>query len=114
MNRKTGKCFKYCRCNLRLVFMVELVPGVHLVDSSIGCNTYLIIDNGVTLVDTGLRGNEKRIYGCMKKLGYVPGDIKRIIITHAHLDHINCLYRLKKDTGAQVMASEADARHHGR
>ncbi len=89
--------------------MVELVPGVHLVDGSVGCNTYLIIDNGVTLVDTGLRGNEKRIYRCMEKLGYGPRDIKRIIITHAHLDHINCLYRLKADSGAQVMASEADA-----
>ncbi len=88
--------------------MVELVPGVHLVDGSIGCNTYLIIDNGVTLVDTGLRGNEKRIYRCMEKLSYEPKDIKRIIVTHAHLDHINCLYRLKENTGAQVMASEAD------
>jgi glyoxylase-like metal-dependent hydrolase (beta-lactamase superfamily II) len=89
--------------------MVELVPGVHLVDGSIGCNAYLIIDNGVTLVDTGLRGNEKRIYGCMEKLGYAPEDIRRIIITHAHLDHINCLHRLKADTGAQVMVSETDA-----
>lgn len=89
--------------------MVELVPGVHLVDGSIGCNTYLIIDNGVTLVDTGLRGNEKKIYASLEKLGYMPKDIKRIIITHAHLDHINCLHRLKEDTGAQVMASEADA-----
>ncbi len=90
--------------------MVELVPGVHMVDGSIGCNTYLIIDNGrITLVDTGLRGNEKRIYVCMEKLGYAPKDVKRIIITHAHLDHINCLRRLKDDTGAQVMVSEADA-----
>jgi glyoxylase-like metal-dependent hydrolase (beta-lactamase superfamily II) len=89
--------------------MVELVPGVHMVDGSIGCNTYLVIDSGVTLVDTGLRGNEKRIYACMEKLGYAPEDIKRIIITHAHLDHINCLRRLKDDTGARVMVSEADA-----
>jgi hydroxyacylglutathione hydrolase len=89
--------------------MVELVPDVHLVDGSIGCNTYLIIDNGVTLVDTGLRGNEKKIYGYLKKLGYEPPDIKRIIITHAHFDHINCLYNLKKDTNAEVIVSEADA-----
>jgi len=89
--------------------MVELVPGVHLVDGSIGCNTYLIIDNGVTLVDTGLRGNEKRIYRCLSKLGYLPGDIKRIVITHAHLDHITCLHRLKADTDAEVAVGEVDA-----
>lgn len=85
--------------------MTELVPGVHSVDNSIGCNTYVIIDNGVTLIDTGLRGNEKNIYGCLQKLGYTPGDIRRIVITHAHLDHINCLDRLKRDSGAQVLAS---------
>jgi len=89
--------------------MTELIPGVHQVDNSIGCNAYVIIDNGVTLVDTGLRGNEKNIYGCLLKLGYTPKDIKRIIITHAHLDHINCLYRLKSDSGAQVMAGECEA-----
>jgi glyoxylase-like metal-dependent hydrolase (beta-lactamase superfamily II) len=93
-----------------VILMVELVPGVHLVDSPVGCNTYLIIgDGGVTLVDTGLKGNEKRIYRCMQKLGYKPRDIERIIITHAHLDHINCLHRLKEDSGAQVMVSEADS-----
>lgn len=84
--------------------MTELLPGIHLVDNSIGCNTYVIIDNGITLVDTGLRGNEKNIYGCIRKLGYTPNDIKRIIVTHAHLDHINCLHRLKGDSGAQVLA----------
>jgi glyoxylase-like metal-dependent hydrolase (beta-lactamase superfamily II) len=89
--------------------MAELVPGVHLVDGSIGCNTYLIVDDGVTLIDTGLKGNEKRIYDCLGKLGYGPKDIRRIVITHAHIDHINCLSRLKADTGALVMASEQDA-----
>jgi glyoxylase-like metal-dependent hydrolase (beta-lactamase superfamily II) len=89
--------------------MGELVPDVHLVDSSVGCNTYLIIDNGITLVDTGLRGNTAKIYEYIEKLGYTPRDIKRIIITHAHLDHINCLPRLKEDTGAQVMVGEKDA-----
>ncbi|HTY89852.1 MAG TPA: MBL fold metallo-hydrolase [Methanocella sp.] len=89
--------------------MAELVPGIHLVDNSIGCNTYIIIDSGITLVDTGLRGNEKNIYGCLQKLGYTPKDIRRIIITHAHIDHINCLYRLKSDSGAQVFAGAAEA-----
>lgn len=89
--------------------MVELVPDVHLIDGSVGCNTYIIIDDGITLVDTGLRGNVKKIYHYLGKLGYGPKDIKRIVITHAHLDHINCLPRLKKDTDATVMVSEDDA-----
>jgi hydroxyacylglutathione hydrolase len=89
--------------------MGEIVPDVHLVDVSVGCNTYVIIDNGITLVDTGLRGNVAKIYSYIEKLGYGPKDIKRIIITHAHLDHINCLRQLKEDTGAEVMVGEKDA-----
>jgi glyoxylase-like metal-dependent hydrolase (beta-lactamase superfamily II) len=88
--------------------MTEIVPGIHSIDDSIGCNTYIIIDDGITLVDTGLRGNERNIYGCLEKLGYTPKDIRQIIVTHAHLDHINCLKRLKDDSGAQVMASAED------
>ncbi|HEY3422195.1 MAG TPA: MBL fold metallo-hydrolase [Methanocellaceae archaeon] len=89
--------------------MGEIVPDVHLVDVSVGCNTYVIIDNGITLIDTGLRGNVAKIYSYIEKLGYGPKDIKRIIITHAHLDHINCLRQLKQDTGAEVMVGEKDA-----
>lgn len=90
--------------------MVELIPNVHLVDGSVGCNTYLITgEEGITLIDTGLRGNESIIYANLNRIGRSPEDIKKIVITHAHLDHINCLYRLKKDSGAIVMVGERDA-----
>ena len=87
---------------------MEIVPGIHMVYSSIGCNAYLIVDDGVTLVDTGLRGNVPRIYRCLARAGFKPRDIRRIMITHAHLDHINCLHQLKEETGAVVMASSPD------
>jgi glyoxylase-like metal-dependent hydrolase (beta-lactamase superfamily II) len=92
-----------------LKHIMEIVPGIYMVDGSIGCNTYLIVDDGVTLVDTGLRGNVPKIYGCLGRMGLKPGDIRRIMITHAHLDHINCLYQLKEETGAIVMANPLDA-----
>jgi glyoxylase-like metal-dependent hydrolase (beta-lactamase superfamily II) len=88
---------------------MEIVPGIHMIDGSIGCNTYLVIGDGITLVDTGLRGNVSRIYGYLSHIGHKPEDIRRIVITHAHLDHMNCLYQLKKDTGAIVMANARDA-----
>jgi glyoxylase-like metal-dependent hydrolase (beta-lactamase superfamily II) len=88
---------------------MEIVPNIHLVDGSIGCNTYLIVGDGLTLVDTGLRGNVPRIYGCLGRMGFRPRDIRRIVVTHAHLDHINCLYQLKEETGAIVMANALDS-----
>jgi glyoxylase-like metal-dependent hydrolase (beta-lactamase superfamily II) len=88
---------------------MEIVPGIYMVDGSIGCNTYLMVDDGVTLVDTGLRGNVPRIYGSLGRIGLKPRDIRRIVITHAHLDHINCLHQLKEETGALVMANALDS-----
>ncbi len=88
---------------------MEIVPNIHMVDGSIGCNTYLIVGDGITLVDTGLRGNVPRIYGCLGRMGFRPRDIRRIVVTHAHLDHINCLYQLKEETGAIVMANALDS-----
>jgi glyoxylase-like metal-dependent hydrolase (beta-lactamase superfamily II) len=88
---------------------MEVVPGIHMVDGSIGCNTYLVMGDGITLVDTGLRGNIPRIYGYLRHIGHKPEEIRRIVITHAHLDHMNCLHQLKKDTSAIVMANARDA-----
>ena len=88
---------------------MEIVPGIRMVDGSVGCNTYLIIDDGVTLIDTGLRGNVPKIYGSLERINHRPKDIRRIVLTHAHLDHINCLPQLKEDTGAAVLAGDREA-----
>ena len=88
---------------------MEIVPGIHLIDGSVGCNTYLIINEDLTLVDTGLRGNVARIERYLDKLDYKLKDIKRIVITHAHIDHVNCLYQLKQETGAVVITGEHNA-----
>ena len=88
---------------------MEIVPNIHIIDGSVGCNTYLVIDDGLTLIDTGLRGNVPRIYHYLAAMGHEPRDIKRIVLTHAHLDHINCLHQLKQDTGAMVLAGARDA-----
>ena len=46
----------------------------------------------------------------IRKLGRKPGDLKRIVLTHAHRSHLGGLARLKRETGATVLAhaSEAD------
>lgn len=88
---------------------MEIVPGIHLIDGSVGCNTYLILDPDLTLVDTGLRGNVPRIERYLHKLGYELKDIRRIVVTHGHLDHMYCLHQLKKETGAAVITGEQEA-----
>lgn len=89
--------------------MAKIIQGVYLVDRIRGCHVYVIVDNGITLVDTGMGGNDKAILSMVKGLGYGPSDIKRIIITHCHMDHIGSLRALRDVSKATVMAGEADA-----
>ena len=45
----------------------------------------------------------------LRKLGFESKDIENIIITHAHIDHYQCLAQIKKGTNARIMVGEADA-----
>ena len=58
-------------------------------------NAYLVgEDDGMTLVDTGLPGSARAILKAAAERG---GRIARIVLTHAHGDHIGSLDRLAAD-----------------
>ncbi len=78
--------------------------------SRLAINQYLILDpDHLTLVDTGLPGNGKAILLSMRRLGYAPGDLKTILITHADPDHTGAVAELVSATGARVLAHEIEA-----
>jgi glyoxylase-like metal-dependent hydrolase (beta-lactamase superfamily II) len=57
-------------------------------------NTYLIEgEDGVTLVDTGMSGSAGPILAAAQSLGQ---PIRRILLTHAHTDHVGSLDELVK------------------
>lgn len=88
---------------------MEIIPNVHLIPGVIA-NPYLLLgSNELTLIDAGIPGSHKRILRYMADLGYSPGDLKRIIITHADFDHVGGVAALKAVTGARVYASAAEA-----
>jgi len=47
--------------------------------------------NDLTLVDAGLMGKGPYKIDAINKDGVDPSSIKRVIMTHSHLDHIGCL-----------------------
>ena len=48
---------------------VEIVPGVHLVEGVRGGNIYLLVDDALVLVDTGMPGNTDNILRYIEELG---------------------------------------------
>jgi glyoxylase-like metal-dependent hydrolase (beta-lactamase superfamily II) len=74
-----------------------------------GANVFLLIDDNLSIVDTGFKGRYRQILKQVRNLGYTPSDIARIIITHHHADHVGSLAVLKEITGAKIVAHPADA-----
>jgi glyoxylase-like metal-dependent hydrolase (beta-lactamase superfamily II) len=73
-------------------------------------NAYLVRENdGFTLVDTTLAGAADGLITAAAEAG---GQIKRIALTHGHLDHVGSLDGLKDRLGSNVAVSmgELDAR----
>jgi glyoxylase-like metal-dependent hydrolase (beta-lactamase superfamily II) len=88
---------------------MQIAPNVYLVPD-ITANPYLLIDaDGLTLIDAGLPGAPKKILAYMASLGFAPGDLKRILITHSDFDHVSGLAALKSASGACVYASQIEA-----
>ena len=72
-------------------------------------NVYLVREeNGFALVDTGLPGSAGDILEAARRYG---GQIRSIILTHAHLDHAGSLDKLREALPeVEVMVSGRDAR----
>jgi glyoxylase-like metal-dependent hydrolase (beta-lactamase superfamily II) len=72
-------------------------------------NVFLVgEDDGITLVDTGLPRSTKPILEAASDLG---APIVRILLTHAHGDHVGSLDALAGELpGAEVLISTRDAR----
>jgi metallo-beta-lactamase class B len=69
----------------------------------------LTTSDGIILIDTIFPYNsEELIVGGMKKLGLDPKNIKYVLISHAHADHIGGAEMLQKQYGARVVMGAAD------
>ena len=88
--------------------MTSIAHGVHQVS---GYSRSFIIDGdeGVTLIDTGLPKKDGSIIEVLSSIGRSVEDVRRIGITHAHIDHFGNAAVLKRRSGAPVFAPKRDA-----
>ena len=81
------------------------------------CNTYLVQGNsGYILVDAGNAHREKVFFDYLKKRSITPDQIKLIVITHVHYDHVGSLSVIKNtcQCPAAVHAREARLLREGK
>jgi glyoxylase-like metal-dependent hydrolase (beta-lactamase superfamily II) len=91
--------------------LTKIVEGVERVDGS-NANSYLVeeADGSLTLVDAGIQSDGKKILQYITtKMMRKPSDVRTIVLTHCHVDHVRGAAALKAATGAKVAVHEADA-----
>ena len=90
---------------------MEVAKGIQYVDGS-NANSYFIeeADGSLTLVDAGIQPNGKKILDYLAtKMMRKPSDVRTIVLTHCHVDHVRGAAALKAATGAKVAIHDADA-----
>jgi glyoxylase-like metal-dependent hydrolase (beta-lactamase superfamily II) len=86
-----------------------VVPGVYIVPFEIGQVYLWVWDSGLTVVDTGMAGSSDAILQAIQAIGKRHADVREIVLTHFHPDHIGSAADLAERTGAPVLAHWADA-----
>jgi glyoxylase-like metal-dependent hydrolase (beta-lactamase superfamily II) len=88
--------------------VIELVPRLRIIRFPVG-HVYLWHDpDGLTLIDTGLPGSAPLIADAIRQSGYQTADLKRVVLTHFHRDHIGAAADIAGWGEVEVLAHRAD------
>jgi metallo-beta-lactamase class B len=86
----------------------RIIGNIYWVGGEYG--SYLITTpEGHILHDTGVNEMHQQIIANVEKLGFKTSDIRIMISSHAHFDHVQGHAAMKRVTGAQVVALGGDA-----
>lgn len=72
-------------------------------------NWWLVVEDGAaTLVDAGLPRQYGQLTGLLAQLGMSVADVKAVVVTHGHLDHLACIAPLREEASPEVHVPAGD------
>jgi len=89
---------------------LKIADSLHRVGNDSTINSYLIEESGeVTVVDAGLPGHFAELPRELTAMGRTIADIRAVVLTHGHRDHIGFAERLRRERSIPILVDEADA-----
>ena len=68
--------------------LTSVTDSLHLVRGELVNWTVATGEDGVTLFDAGLPGDRDDVLASLSELGAGADDVRAIVLTHAHVDHL--------------------------
>jgi len=91
----------------------ENVQGanIHFAQTDLVNWTLVSDDSGVILIDAGFPGQRDDVLRSLRDLGFEAGDVRAILLTHAHVDHFGVAIWFAKTHGTPVFCHGAEVGH---
>jgi glyoxylase-like metal-dependent hydrolase (beta-lactamase superfamily II) len=94
--------------------VTAITDRVHFVYTDLVNWTLVTDGNGVLLIDTGFPGHRDDVLGSLRQLGFGIDDLRGILLTHAHIDHLGSAIWFAKTHGTPVYCHAAEVGHSKR
>jgi glyoxylase-like metal-dependent hydrolase (beta-lactamase superfamily II) len=88
---------------------MRIAPSLHRLGNGL-VNTYLVEESGlVTIIDAGVPGYWGELPGELAAMNRSLEDVRAVVLTHGHSDHIGFAERIRTERGTPVSVHELDA-----
>ncbi|MEB3984066.1 MBL fold metallo-hydrolase [Mycobacterium sp. 663a-19] len=91
--------------------LVQVTDIVHLAQGPAVNWTLVTGDDGVMLIDAGYPGDREAVLASLRRLGYDAGDVRAILLTHAHIDHLGSAIWFAREHGTPVYCHADEVGH---
>jgi len=72
------------------------------------CQCYVLRADGIIVVDAGVPNKGKNFARALEKVAIQPEQVRLIVLTHGHWDHVGSANQIKQLTGAKLALHERE------
>lgn len=91
--------------------LTAVTDRIHLVQTDLVNWTVVTDDSGAMLIDAGYPGSRDDVVNSLAQLGFGPADVRAVLLTHAHIDHLGAAIWLAETHGTPVYCHAPEVGH---